>query len=85
MNLGSTPSHGYGQKAVELSLGIHRIVEGLSGASYHRAFQDFLTSGCLKPLIYNVEDAVGCLKILKSLDRDPISSTPLILLNDWEM
>ncbi|RLI35980.1 hypothetical protein DRO55_04440 [Candidatus Bathyarchaeota archaeon] len=62
-------SHGYGQKTIERFLGIHRIVEGLSGASYHKEFQDFLRSGCLRPLIYNIEDAVGCLKILNRLSR----------------
>jgi len=57
----------YGQKAVEKWLGIDRMVNAVSGASYHRAFLGFLKTGSLEPLFYNIEDSVGCLRILDRL------------------
>jgi len=57
----------YGQKAIEGFMGIGRVVDDLSGASYYKAFQNFLRFGSLKPLFYNMEDSVGCLHILKGL------------------
>ncbi|MBS7653275.1 ribonuclease H-like domain-containing protein [Candidatus Bathyarchaeota archaeon] len=60
---------GYGQKTVERCMGIMRVVDDVSGASYHEAFQGFMRSGSLKPLFYNIEDAVGCLLILMELMR----------------
>jgi len=59
----------YGQKAIEGFMGIGRVVNDLSGASYHKAFQNFLRFGSLKPLFYNMEDSVGCLNILKGLAK----------------
>jgi len=58
---------GYGQKTVERFMGIDRVVNDVSGAFYHEVFQNFLVFGSLKPLIYNIEDSVGCLNILKRL------------------
>ena len=57
----------YGQKAIERLMGIERVVNDLSGASYHKAFHSFLRFGSLKPLFYNIEDSVGCLRILNQL------------------
>lgn len=60
----------YGQKAIERVMGIDRVVNDVSGSSYHRVFNDFLRSGSLKPLFYNIEDSVGCLRILHGLTAD---------------
>lgn len=57
----------YGQKAVERFMGINRVVNDISGASYHEMFYNFLRFGSLKPLFYNMEDSVGCLQILNEL------------------
>lgn len=57
----------YGQKAVERWLGIDRVVNDVSGVSYHRVFHGFQRFGSLKSLFYNIEDSVGCLRILKEL------------------
>lgn len=57
----------YGQKTVERLMGIDRVVNDVSGASYHKAFYNFLRFGSLKPLFYNIEDSVGCLRILNEL------------------
>ena len=57
----------YGQKTVERWLGIDRIINDVSGGSYHKAFHCFQNFGSLKPLFYNIEDSVGCLRILKEL------------------
>ena len=57
----------YGQKAIERIVGINRVVNDISGASYHKAFHNFLRFGSLKPLFYNIEDSVGCLHILNKL------------------
>ena len=55
------------QKAVEHKMHINRIVNDVSGASYYRVFDDFLRFGDMKPLFYNIEDAVGCMRILNRL------------------
>jgi len=57
----------YEQNAVERWLGIARAVSDVSGLSYHEAFHGFQRFGSLKPLFYNMEDSVGCLRILKEL------------------
>jgi len=57
----------YGQKAVERWLGIDRVVNDVSGVLYHKEFHDFQRFGSLKSLFYNIEDSVGCLRILKEL------------------
>jgi uncharacterized protein YprB with RNaseH-like and TPR domain len=54
---------------VERHIGINRIVNDVSGSTYHEAFQSFLRYGDLKPLFYNIEDTVGCLLILRKLSR----------------
>lgn len=58
----------YGQKNVEKLLGIRREVTGISGATYHYHYESFLKTGNLKPLLYNIEDSIGCLKILSKLN-----------------
>ena len=60
----------YGQKTVERWLGIERVVNDVSGVSYHKAFHGFQRFGSLKSLFYNIEDSVGCLRILKKLTND---------------
>ena len=57
----------YGQKTVERWLGIDRVVDDVSGATYHQAFRCFQGFGSLKSLFYNIEDSIGCLRILKEL------------------
>jgi len=57
----------YGQKAVERFMGIDRVVNDVSGFSYHKSFHDFLRFGSLKPLFYNIEDSVGCLRIVNEI------------------
>lgn len=57
----------YGQKAVEEFLGIERSVSDLCGATYHQAFNSFLSTGSPKPLLYNIEDSIGCLRLLNLL------------------
>jgi len=57
----------YRQKTVERFLDIDRVVNDVSGASYHESFHDFRKFGSLRPLFYNIEDSVGCLRILKEL------------------
>jgi uncharacterized protein YprB with RNaseH-like and TPR domain len=57
----------YSQRAVERFVGVNRIVRDVSGSSYHLAFVDFLTRGSLKPLFYNIEDSVSCLRIANRL------------------
>lgn len=59
------PSHG--QKIVEHSLGIRRLVRDVCGANYHQAFNSFLLTGNLTPLFYNIEDSIGCLRMLYAL------------------
>ena len=57
----------YGQKEVEGLLGLGRLVRDVDGSNYHEAFQRFFSNGDIKPLIYNIEDSVGCLRILKHM------------------
>lgn len=57
----------YSQKAVEELVGFRRVVNDVSGASYHLSFADFLRDANLKPLFYNIEDSVGCLQIMSGL------------------
>jgi uncharacterized protein YprB with RNaseH-like and TPR domain len=57
----------YSQRAVERLVGVNRVIRDVSGASYHLSFVDFLTRGSLKPLFYNIEDSVGCLRIANRL------------------
>jgi uncharacterized protein YprB with RNaseH-like and TPR domain len=57
----------YSQKTVEKLLGFERTVSDVSGASYYLSFANFLRDANLKPLFYNVEDSVGCLRILDGL------------------
>ena len=59
----------YSQKIVENHLGIRRVVEDLSGASYHRFFLDFMDKGDPRAIFYNIEDSLGCLRILKALKQ----------------
>jgi uncharacterized protein YprB with RNaseH-like and TPR domain len=54
----------YSQKAVERMFGIHRHIGEVTGSNYYTAYREFLTSGSLKALFYNIEDSVGCLQIL---------------------
>jgi uncharacterized protein YprB with RNaseH-like and TPR domain len=58
----------YGQKSIERLLGIRREIRGINGATYH-SYKAFLETGNLKPLFYNIEDSIGCLKILNHLKR----------------
>jgi uncharacterized protein YprB with RNaseH-like and TPR domain len=64
----------YGQKAVERWLGINRVVNDVSGASYHKAFHGFQRFGSLKSVFYNIEDSVGCLRLLEELTNIGINS-----------
>jgi len=57
----------YGQKSVEHLLGVRRLVKDICGANYHQAFESFLMTGDLNPLFYNIEDSIGCLRILNHL------------------
>jgi len=59
------PSHG--QKSVEHLLGLGRLVKNVCGANYHQAFESFLLTGDPRPLFYNIEDSIGCLRILNLL------------------
>jgi uncharacterized protein YprB with RNaseH-like and TPR domain len=70
----------YGQKTVERFMGVNRLVNDVSGSSYHQVFHNFLRSGSLKPLFYNIEDSVGCLRIVDAVFRrlKPVS----FLLNE---
>lgn len=60
----------YSQRAVEHKLRINRVVNDVNGASYHKVFDSFLKFGDLRPLFYNIEDAVGCMRILSRLMQD---------------
>jgi len=53
----------YGQKSVESLFGIKRVVTEVSGANYFRYYLDFWEEGDLKPIFYNIEDSVGCLRL----------------------
>jgi uncharacterized protein YprB with RNaseH-like and TPR domain len=55
----------YGQKSVEKCLGIPRVVENLSGATYHRFFLDFPKRGNPQAILYDIEGSLGCLRILE--------------------
>jgi uncharacterized protein YprB with RNaseH-like and TPR domain len=57
----------YRQKAVEDLIGVERLTRGISGESYHKLFDSFMQAEDLRPVIYNVEDSVGCLRILNYL------------------
>lgn len=59
----------YSQKVVERSLGVERILPEESGARYCTAFEEFIKTGNLRALIYNIEDTIGCLRILRRLMR----------------
>ncbi len=59
----------YSQKIVEKSLGVQRVIEGLSGGSYHRFFLDFMEKGDPRAIFYNIEDSLGCLRILRALKQ----------------
>lgn len=64
----------YRQKEVERLLGLERLVRDIDGANYYRAFQSFLSEGDAKPLLYNIEDSVGCLRILNSIAAKVLSN-----------
>ncbi|MEM2865311.1 MAG: ribonuclease H-like domain-containing protein [Candidatus Bathyarchaeia archaeon] len=64
----------YRQKSVEGLLGLGRLVEDVDGSNYHEAFQGFLSDGDVKPVIYNIEDSVGCLRILKRMVAKVLSN-----------
>ena len=57
----------YCQKEVEGLLGLGRLVRDVNGSNYHEAFQGFFSDGAVKPMIYNIEDSVNCLRILKHM------------------
>lgn len=48
----------YRQKDVEEYLGITRHVKDVKGSNYYMHYQNFLKSGDIKPIIYNIEDAL---------------------------
>ena len=57
----------YNQKYVEKMIGVKRVINDVTGASYHFSFNNFRRGGDLKPVFYNIEDSVGCLRIAKWL------------------
>lgn len=57
----------YSQASVERALGIERCVRDVSGATYHKFFEDFLKGGTAAPALYNLEDSICCLRILSKL------------------
>jgi len=57
----------YRQRDVEGFLGVKRLVEGVSGGNYHQFFDSFMRAEDLRPVVYNIEDSVGCLRILNRL------------------
>jgi len=57
----------YSQSSVEKSLGISRIVDWVSGGNYHEYFDGFLHDCIPDPIIYNMEDSLGCLRIFGRL------------------
>jgi uncharacterized protein YprB with RNaseH-like and TPR domain len=57
----------YGQKAVEAFLGLKRAVDDISRTNYHLAYRSFLEGGDIGPILYNIEDSVGCIRILNQL------------------
>ncbi len=46
------------QKDVEEFLGIRRRVKDVNGSNYYIHYQNFLKNGDIKPIIYNIEDAL---------------------------
>lgn len=57
----------YRQKAVEGLFGFERLVRDGSGESYHELFDSFMQTEDLRPVVYNMEDSIGCLRILNCL------------------
>jgi len=57
----------YRQKAVEGLFGVERLVRDTSGESYHELFDSFMQTEDLRPVVYNIEDSIGCLRILNYL------------------
>jgi len=57
----------YSQRSVEKLVGFRRVVNDVSGASYHWFLTDFLKNANLKAPFYNIEDSVGCLQIMHRL------------------
>jgi len=57
----------YGQKCIERFFGVRREIKGISGAAHHHYYKAFLETGGLRSLFYNIEDSIGCLKILNNL------------------
>jgi len=52
----------HNQKNVEKAIGINRVIKDVCGVYYHSFLDEFLEKKNLKPLFYNIEDSVGCLK-----------------------
>ncbi|MBS7638154.1 ribonuclease H-like domain-containing protein [Candidatus Bathyarchaeota archaeon] len=59
----------YRQKEVEEFLGIRRHVADVNGGNYYRHYQNFLKKGDIKPILYNIEDALLIHMILYILKR----------------
>ena len=57
------------QKSVERRLGLSRSISWISGYNYHESYMRFLRFGNLEPMLYNLEDSYGCLRIASALSR----------------
>lgn len=57
----------YDQKTVERCLGFVRAIRQVSGGNYHHFYSNFVRTGDLTPMFYNIEDSLGCLRIAANL------------------
>ncbi|MEM2351494.1 MAG: ribonuclease H-like domain-containing protein [Thermoproteota archaeon] len=57
----------YSQSSVERALGIDRLSGHIHGGVYHEHFDKFLEDGSPDPIVYNIEDSLGCLRIFKGI------------------